>query len=89
MEIVDTKRYFVFDIDCDHQLPVVCDKTKEFFTLRGLCPHSVIDSLYRLLKDNNRKVFIGVTGWRIEWDGETNMWNILNPRYKSERFHLF
>ena len=61
----DNKRYWAFDIDCSQKIPTVCEDIKELFSLRGLCPHSLIDSLYRLVTDQeNRRTFIGPTGWR-------------------------
>ena len=81
----DNKRYWAFDIDCSQKIPTVCEDIKELFSLRGLCPHSLIDSLYRLVTDQeNRRTFIGPTDWRIEWDGKTNSWKILNERYPSK-----
>ena len=81
----DNERYWAFDIDCSQKIPTVCQDIKELFSLRGLCQYSVIDSLYRLVTDqDNKRTFLGPTGWTIDWDGQNNVWRILNERHPSK-----
>ena len=67
-----------FDVDCTQKLTTVCQETKEYFRLRGLCPSSSIDTFYKLRQQHNngRKMLSGPSGWVIVW--KENKWNILN-----------
>ena len=70
-----------FDLDCSQKLSAVCQDTKEYFKLRGLCPSSTLDTFYKLRQQlrKGRKMLSGPSGWSIVWEG--SKWKVLNKRY--------
>ena len=58
----------------------LCQDTASLFTLRGLCPSSSLDTVYKLKPAllNGRRQFSGPTGWLLHWKGA--QWAIQNPR---------
>ena len=84
-----------WDVDCRQRFPTVCQvvpsiahslhtvlhqDTASLFQLRGLCPSSTLDTVYKLKPAllNGRRQFSGPTGWLLHWTGA--QWTIQNPR---------
>ena len=77
----------VLDLGCDRKLLTACQDIQVYFRLQGLCSGSVFDRTYKLIGDkveNNRRYFLGPSGWKIAWMIEEKFWRISNERYKGQ-----
>ena len=79
----DDDYHWAFDIDCVQKLAPVCQDIQVYFRMKGLCPDSVLDRLYRLVQpsQNGRRMFFGPSGWRLGWEDEDKFWRISNDRF--------
>ena len=75
--------YWAFDVDCSQKMTPACQGTRAVLRLRGLCGDSVMDSLYTLVSElsGGRRMMVGLTGWRLEWQRQRKLWSILNDEY--------
>ena len=83
--------YWAFDIDCNEKIGSVCQDIKYFFRMRGLCVGSVIDREYKLVKtlSGGRRMFLGPTGWAIEWQKDKRIWQLSNERIPGKNFSSY
>ena len=77
--------YWAYDVDCYQKQTPVCQNISFTFILRGLCLESIIDTVYILNKTSDGSiVFLGYSGWNIEWHQDSKHWLIANPLYPGK-----